>query len=80
MTTDYESGREAALAGKSLNDCPFTYANSGKPPQWEFDRDFRPRMDAWFQGWLAHAPPVQKRPARGGWKRTKLVKTTGEPT
>lgn len=53
-TKEYKEGYEAAGRGDSYRDhCPYTFKVSGAVGQVEFDRDFRPKMDAWFAGWKA---------------------------
>lgn len=53
-----ESGREAAERGTEAAACPFTFINS---PYWAskdyvgFDRNYRPKMDAWMKGWIKKA-------------------------
>lgn len=45
-------GRAAAERHHSFMDhCPYSYSRIGKPPQDVFERQYRPLMNAWFDGW-----------------------------
>jgi hypothetical protein len=47
----YEEGRIAAAQGISYRDgCPYSFGRAGVS-QDVFDREFRPLMDQWFDGW-----------------------------
>lgn len=54
-TAEYREGQEAASRGHSFkNYCPYDFTSSGckeRGDQNGFERDFRPKMNAWFAGW-----------------------------
>lgn len=51
---EYREGYEAASRSQTFRDyCPYTYGKCGAIGQVEFDRTYRPKMDAWFAGWKA---------------------------
>ena len=50
---EYEEGYTAASERRSAIECPYTFQRAGYPPQHEFERNTRPKLDAWFAGWKA---------------------------
>lgn len=65
-----EEGEAAARTpGGSALDCPYTFAKAGVD-QATFDREWRPRLNAWFAGWIRAAPPARKKPRQGGARKS----------
>lgn len=66
MTTSAEreecerAGEAAGLAGLAFAECPYTFDRAGVD-QATFDATWRPRLDAWFEGWQRTRKPMQKR-------------------
>lgn len=57
-TKEYQEGYAAAERREDFSThCPYTFDKTGLKHGWnghrDFDRDYRPKMDAWFAGWKA---------------------------
>ena len=60
-----KEGEAAARApGGSVSDCPYTFIKAGVDQE-TFDREWRPRLNAWFAGWIRVAPPARKNARQG---------------
>lgn len=56
---EYREGQEAASKHEGFRDsCPYTFSKCNVD-QFEFEREFRLKMNAWFHGW--HAWIIHKR-------------------
>ena len=45
-----KAGAEAGAAGLPFDSCPYTFSRAGVD-QPTFEREWRPRLYAWFAGW-----------------------------
>lgn len=52
--TEFSQGKQAAEKGIGAYECPYNFLLSGclaSKDQDTFEREFRPKMNAWFAGW-----------------------------
>lgn len=52
----YKEGYAAASESRRFEECPYNFTTSGckaTGDQNRFEREFRPKLNAWFAGWKA---------------------------